>query len=268
MCKFSGTFSIKTFRQRRSKLSCSRYAGALDIQVQGGPVISIPNDVLVVPDEYVDKSGTVQRNNSAAVLLLSPNDGPNINDQLIVGMSFFSDAYLSVNHEEKTSTVWAAKATTDESIVAFGDGCGNGTTSVRGGRGGGLDTSGKEPKGSEPKRMTMAMKIGIAIGASSAAVLLIGLAVWFIIKKRRQTAGHRLPEPTETMNTNKSWSRDYATKPGVAWAMQELAGPYSALNELDTRRTPAVLGGWRDDKRDWKLRGERSEAVELSVMRL
>lgn len=246
-------------------LTISSYAGALDIQVQGGPVVSIPNDVLVVPDEYIDKSGTVRRNDSAAVLLLSPNDGPNVNDQLIIGMSFFSGAYLSVNHDNRTWSIWPAKATTVENIVAFGNGCGDVTKSNEGHNSNAAEE--QDSKTSEATGMSMAAKIGIAVGAACAAVLLAILLTVLIMRKRRKSAEQKVIRPPVITSDRSSWSRDYYAKSGSAWALQEMAGSQRTPNELKGSRTPAELGSWSEDKWLWKSRDMPSGAVELPVLR-
>jgi hypothetical protein len=218
-----------------------------------------------VPDEFIDKAGAVQRNNSAAVLLLSPNDGPNVNDQLIVGMSFFSGAYLSVDHEEKTWTVWAAKATKDENIIAFGDGC-NSTKPVTG-SGPKIKNEEGETKGSRPDGMSTTAKIGIAVGASIIAVLLAVLACLFIVRKRRSQRDHRPIGSATDLNSDRNWSRQCDIKSSDTWALQEMDAPRAGPNELYAARPPVELYDWSGNQWGTKTRGSRSAAVELPVMR-
>ena len=49
-----------------------RYQGSLGVVFDSGLELSIPNELLVVPEKMIDDSGKVQINSSAAAVLMRP----------------------------------------------------------------------------------------------------------------------------------------------------------------------------------------------------
>lgn len=100
-----------------------RYQGSLDVVFDSGLELSIPNELLVVPEKMIDDSGKVQINSSAAAVLIQPTLGDNAADTPLIGKQFFSSTYLFVNHDAGTFTVWQANSTTDTRLVSVGSDC-------------------------------------------------------------------------------------------------------------------------------------------------
>jgi hypothetical protein len=88
-----------------------------------GLELTIPNELLVVPEKLIDDSGKVQINSSAAQVLIQPTLGENAADTPLIGKQFFSSTYLFVNHDAGTFTVWQANSTTDTRLVSVGSDC-------------------------------------------------------------------------------------------------------------------------------------------------
>jgi len=101
----------------------SRYQGSLGVVFDSGLELSIPNELLVVPEKMIDDSGKVQINSSAAAVLIQPTLGENAADTPLVGKQFFSSTYLFVNHDAGTFTVWQANSTADTRLVSVGSDC-------------------------------------------------------------------------------------------------------------------------------------------------
>lgn len=100
-----------------------RYQGSLGVVFDSGLELSIPNELLVVPEKMIDDSGKVQINSSAAAVLIQPTLGDNAADTPLIGKQFFSSTYLFVNHDAGTFTVWQANSTTDTRLVSVGSDC-------------------------------------------------------------------------------------------------------------------------------------------------
>lgn len=88
-----------------------------------GLELTIPNELLVVPEKLIDDSGKVQINSSATQVLIQPTLGDNAADTPLIGKQFFSSTYLFVNHDAGTFTVWQANSTTDTRLVPVGSDC-------------------------------------------------------------------------------------------------------------------------------------------------
>ncbi|KYG41711.1 hypothetical protein M433DRAFT_75302, partial [Acidomyces richmondensis BFW] len=102
-----------------SAVQVSGLPGDLTIKFDNEFAVNIPNDVLVVSDQYVGPSGAVETNSSASLVLISPDNNANADNTPIIGMPFFSGAYLMVDLDASTFTLWQANATEDSKIVAI-----------------------------------------------------------------------------------------------------------------------------------------------------
>ncbi|USW57577.1 Putative aspartic peptidase A1 family, aspartic peptidase domain superfamily [Septoria linicola] len=243
------------------------YAGDLEIQIQGGPAITIPNDVLVVPDQYTDAAGVVQDNSSAGTLMLSPNDGPNVNDIPLIGMSFFSGAYLSVNLDNRTWSIWPAKATTDTEIITIGaNKCEEKTnvtmfdvpTNKQPG-----DQSSDRPSDAnvEETRLSTKAIAGIAAGGGAAVLGLLGLAAFLLLRKRKRNRSLKeIPSVSSASQPDGFAAYDRRWQDEMH-LMQEMVGSQTVPYELKTDEKPVEMG--QNDRWHWK-RGQVYESpVEL-----
>lgn len=162
-----------------------------------GLSVTVPNDLLVVPDAYVAPSGQYETNNSAAALLIQPAIGDNVVDVAILGRPFLSSAYLMVDLDAQTFTLWQANATTDERLVTVGGNCdhapevndapSNATTAtVSAGSSASSPASEASQSGTSNERMSTGATAGIAIGvALCLGIIAAGTAILIIRKKRR-----------------------------------------------------------------------------------
>ncbi|CZT25161.1 uncharacterized protein RCC_10890 [Ramularia collo-cygni] len=239
--------------------SSNVYAGDLEIQIQGGPAINIPNDVLAVPNEYIDESGVVQHNDSAADVLFSPIDGNNIDDQLIIGKQFFSGAYLTVNLDNQTWSIWPVKATTDTQLTTIGESCDDATNST---------TIAQPDDSAESRTGTISNGViaGIAVGGSCVVIALVILIVFMIRKRKaKRTSATNLAAADFGSRSNddrvcSDKSQYFAIRHGT---VQEMAGSQTVPYELGSEVKPVELGhnGWNGRK------SSRHHAVELPATR-
>lgn len=113
----------------RCMLMANRYQGDLSIQLtQGDLSITIPNNQLVLPDRSINNdTGNIGTGNSSEVdMLMVKLAGDNAGDNSRLGRPFLANAYLMVDYDAGTFTLWNAKASRQQELVAI---C-NGTTSV------------------------------------------------------------------------------------------------------------------------------------------
>ncbi|MCJ1247152.1 hypothetical protein MMC30_004364 [Trapelia coarctata] len=73
---------------------------------------------LVLPDQKISDAGNVVPNTSVRDVMLYSLQDVNKNDLPQLGYWFFTAAYLMVNHDAGTFTMWEANPTTDSKLVA------------------------------------------------------------------------------------------------------------------------------------------------------
>ncbi|KAI1265538.1 aspartic peptidase domain-containing protein [Xylariaceae sp. FL1019] len=94
------------------------YKGDMSVIIGGGPTIRVPNSQLVVPERTVDPSdGKIFSNISRNNLVFNPIQDVNLHDLSQLGRQFLSSAYVMVNQDSGTFTLWAANPTTVEDII-------------------------------------------------------------------------------------------------------------------------------------------------------
>lgn len=98
-----------------------RFQGSLAVVLDSGMELTIPNELLVVPQKLIDDSGEVNINTTYSEVLLRPTLGNDAADIPMVGKMFFSSNYLFVDHDAGTFTVWQANNTQDTRLVSVGD---------------------------------------------------------------------------------------------------------------------------------------------------
>jgi hypothetical protein len=112
------------------------YAGNLTFTFSNDLQITIPNHQLVIPDISIDISGNTVFNSSTREVMLNSLQASNADDMPMLGMTFLTSAYLSVNHDRGTFSLWQANPTTDKKLIGIGQnsngclGAATNTTSV------------------------------------------------------------------------------------------------------------------------------------------
>ncbi|RHZ48577.1 putative aspartic-type endopeptidase [Aspergillus thermomutatus] len=97
----------------------SPYSGDLSITLSSGLTARIANNQLVIPELTIDEtSGAILANASAPELVLNSMQQVNADDLPQLGRQFLSSAYVMVNQDAGQFTLWAAKPTTEEDLVA------------------------------------------------------------------------------------------------------------------------------------------------------
>jgi hypothetical protein len=95
----------------------------LSLILDGTSKFTLSNDILILPREYVASDGAFQTDSSSPGILFSPTSNDNVNDVSIIGRPFFSAAYIMVDLDAETWTIWQANATTETQLVSVGGDC-------------------------------------------------------------------------------------------------------------------------------------------------
>ncbi|KAG8628172.1 hypothetical protein KVT40_004045 [Elsinoe batatas] len=149
--------------------------------------IRIPNDQLVLPDITIAETGAMNVNYSKQVVMLDALAAETETLLPIIGRSFLSSAYVFVNQDAGTFTLWAANATTTSDIVPIArdgsivDNCGLRLV--------GTDVSGPgNASNTPPAKLTTGAIAGIAVGGTAALVVIVA-AAFFLLRRRGRPQG-------------------------------------------------------------------------------
>ncbi|KAF2648909.1 hypothetical protein K491DRAFT_611786 [Lophiostoma macrostomum CBS 122681] len=212
----SRSFGLNFFTMLFEPAGVRRYYGDFMITLDNRIDIRIPNDQLVVDEPTLDDSGHLVTNSSVKNIVLDSLQANNIYDLAILGRLFFSSAYLMVNHESSTFTIWEANAkpplpqpkaiAADNTIT--GDFCDNAAEPS-------MTPSDLDSVNSEKKHLSGGAIAGIVIGGLAGGVLVLS-AVLLLVKRRFRygsSPGHgfdsqpeykppaELDKPNEVMNS-------------------------------------------------------------------
>lgn len=230
------------------------------------------NDILILPDEYVASDGAFETNSSAPGIQILPTLDVNINDVPIVGRPFFSSAYIMVDLDAETWTLWQANATADSRLVSIGGNCTekpkvNATPSttptnipIASNETDSTTTNSNAASGSaaatdEPaKAISTGAIAGIAVGAAFGAGLLVGAFVVFYLRKRRGVT--RSASETDIALTKYGRESEQLTpmwheKSGVP--VSELSASQLYSHELPVHERPSEIPGGAWDARPAEL---------------
>lgn len=221
--------------------------------------------MLVVPDVDADKSGASSADDSEKVLLLSPLESSNQYDVPLIGMDFFSNAYLTVNLDNSTWSLWSAKRTTDTKLVAITDQDCKEAASDR------TETSASDSATTSAAASSGTLSsgaiAGAAVGGAAAVLVLVGMLVLVILRRRKarnqdsnkpalsETPPDHFPPETKTVSGD-AHAFDH-WQPGTG----ELPGNTAHPAELYALRDPVELQQRYTYKE--KRGNTRGDAVEL-----
>lgn len=180
------------------------YQGAMTFTINGNVNVSIPNNLLVVPPGNISgENGAIQYNNSVREVLIGAATGVDASNSGIFGRGFFQMAYLSVDYDAATFTVWQANATTDTNLRAFGDVCAasatnlDNSTSTNPAQGAKGSSSGAHTVtssvGQNDSHLSPGSVAGIVVGCVFGSLLVgLGSTLWCSRRRRlvHQRAGH------------------------------------------------------------------------------
>ncbi|KAL4773751.1 acid protease [Aspergillus nidulans var. acristatus] len=171
------------------------YTGDLTISLLSGFSVRIPNDQLVVPDLSIEKSsGALVANGSTPEIVVNALQQVNADDLPQLGRQFLSSAYLMLNQDANSFTLWEASQNADVDLVAvdeanrqldqFCDVTKSDTTSST------HDVNSSDNDRSHPSNGLSAGAIaGVVVGCVVSASVIAGSAfIWMVLKRKRRIA--------------------------------------------------------------------------------
>lgn len=229
------------------------YQGDLSIYLSSGLTIRIPNNQLVVPDSYIASNGAYMANYTTREVLVNSLQDVNTKDLPILGRAFLTSAYLMVNQDEGTFTLWSAKATTDQDLV----GVGNGTSCVPLAASNTATPSSPllsplpptatspatlQPKaGSTTNGMTPGEQAGTAVGVILGITVVLAPAIFFCYRRKKKRSVPVISAPIQ-------WQQHESAPPYFAHLPpQEVHGDHAAW------AASATKGGNRAQSRFYEM---------------
>ncbi|ORY17615.1 hypothetical protein BCR34DRAFT_631499 [Clohesyomyces aquaticus] len=95
------------------------YQGDLTLVLDSGLAIRIQNNQLALPELKIGEDGKMKANASVRSMMLSSQTW--LEERPCVGRAFFTGAYMHVDNERESFTIWEANATTDKNLVSVTD---------------------------------------------------------------------------------------------------------------------------------------------------
>lgn len=175
------------------------YAGSLTFSLSSGLKITIPNSQLVVPDLSINNQGTTIANGSTREIMLNSLQGINANDMPILGQAFLTSAYLMVNQDAGTFTLWQSQATLNQSLVGIGPSktCAAPTTTSATVTNlvSSTSSSAPHPNPPGPSLLSGGATAGTCIGAVVFCALVLGVILWLRRRSRHRKQMSRADGP-------------------------------------------------------------------------
>ncbi|CAD6441237.1 83daef0f-924e-4d40-95f0-5487f05f15bb [Sclerotinia trifoliorum] len=221
------------------------YAGDLTIELDSGISVRIPNDQLVVPNLTIDHtSGAMIANASEPELVLNAIQAVNANDLPQLGRQFLTAAYLMLNQDAGTFTLWEANPTENEDLVAvddmntpIDDFCSSPSTPNNNSANGSLGNSSipSTTKSTSTPATTMistGIIVGIAVGAFVVIAIVAGIIIWCVTQRRRKNNIIAAAATAENVSEKHP--------PGYPGYQDQIQFPHYIPQELHAKAVPII----------------------------
>ncbi|KAK4200412.1 aspartic peptidase domain-containing protein [Triangularia verruculosa] len=169
------------------------FDGDVTFVLNDGLNVRVPNSQLLVPFVDVDRSGVRNVDRSKKELVMfGVGEEP-----ATLGRYFLTAAYLMVNHDERTFTMWQANPTTKSSLVAV-QRKGSQARDCEGSGGGNADPTGGAPdqNTNDSDDSSVPLNIGMIAGGAVGGVVVIAaiLTAFFLVRRSKGRRSSREPE--------------------------------------------------------------------------
>lgn len=189
----------------------------MTIRLSSGLSIRIPNSQFLVPYVEIARDGTRVSNDSLVDLLVNSIGG---NRTATLGRYFLTAAYLMVDHDANTFTLWQANPSTGRPNLvpvveeSTDQSC---ATSSGGGGGATTNTPSTPATADPPSSISTGAVVGIAIG-SVAGLAAVVVAAFLVLRRRRKKPAARAGgQPVESLYD----SADERARPDVLTEMPD-----------------------------------------------
>lgn len=221
----------------------------MSISLGPGPSISIANSQVVQPDATILSNGSINYNSTLNEVNIIPLKLKNANDMVQLGRQFLSGAYLLVNEDAGTFTLWQAVDSSDENLVAVGETgqifsstCASTTSNTPAVKPPGVTESAPSISPSSPaSRPPKSTIVGPVVGGIAGVVMLVGLGVFIWLRSRRNKTIGATGSSAYVHDTNEKAIQLYSyDAAGRTRSTHELWG--NPVSELSGPITPKETG--------------------------
>ncbi|KAJ8068501.1 hypothetical protein OCU04_004051 [Sclerotinia nivalis] len=221
------------------------YAGDLTIELDSGISVRIPNDQLVVPNLSIDHtSGVMIANASEPELVLNAIQAVNANDLPQLGRQFLTAAYLMLNQDAETFTLWQANPTENEDLVAvdgknipIDDFCTSPSTPNNNSANGDLGNSSipsttTNTSTADTAKISTGIIVGAAIGSVVVVAIVAGIIIWYITQRKRKN--NIIAAAAAVANVSEKHP------PGYPHYQDQIQFPHYIPQELHAKAVPVI----------------------------
>ena len=201
----------------------------------------IPNDILVVAPQYTGANGSVQINDTIREVLINSLDDSTANDTPFLGKQFFSQAYLMVDFDENTFTLWEANATTETNLQTIGNSAGNCTHAAPN-----VSTHTTSPRSSTVNKsrahssLSAGALAGIVVGAALGTTA-VGVVGAILILRRRRRNGLNKESSVSFVPQDHHSSNSQKQELDANQVLQEMEASHTHPQELPPDAKPTEL---------------------------
>jgi hypothetical protein len=239
------------------------YGGDLSLVLDGTSKFTLSNDILILPREYVASDGAFQTDSSSPGIAFTPTSNDNVNDVSIIGRPFFSAAYIMVDLDAETWTIWQANATTETRLVSVGGDCAEkpkvntappeitppdvGVTNETS-----IDNTASSATPASVDRASTSLEAGaiagIALGAVFGSGLLAGALIICWLRRKRQMRRRSVGSEADIALTKYEYGREFGGSTSTcheksADSAQELSCSWVLSHELPVAERPMEVSG-------------------------
>lgn len=230
------------------------YDGDMTISLSSGLSIRVPNSQFLTPSVEIGYDGARHYNESIKEFLFNPTSG----QPSTLGRYFFTAAYLMVNHDTNSFTMWQGNPTSSSTLVSVMDeetaaACGNDVPGVVQQNATATATATPEATSasSGDKTTTGHASTGAIVGGvvgGVAALAALAAAAVFLLRRRRQgeaPRGERLDGETRhdqsAAMSSLAGAREVADAGDKAHKSADWNSMASSPHELESARPPSEL---------------------------
>ncbi|KAK3305986.1 uncharacterized protein B0T15DRAFT_485463 [Chaetomium strumarium] len=230
------------------------FDGDVTFVLSNGLQIRIPNNQLITPFVEVDRNGSRLVHQDTKELLMSgATDNPTT-----LGRYFFTAAYLMVDYNAHTFTMWQANPSAKSSLVSVVSKVSENKGSECGGDGGGAT----KEAAMETTSISTGAIVGAALGVVAALAGAAGLIFFLLRRRKRKEMVAGIPPSEDTSGTNHGGADETLCMTNKSEHQEPQEVPDSIYPHQELHGTPAFgnsNGAWTN----WKTSRRSGVTYEL-----
>ncbi|KAM0427245.1 hypothetical protein ACHAPT_007675 [Fusarium lateritium] len=215
------------------------FDGDITFHLDSGLQVQVPNDQYIVPFVDIDRSGArVTKPKVKELLMNGVADQP-----ATLGRYFLTAAYLMVNHDAGTFTLWQANPSKSSKLVRVfdkdtADTCSEDASGVVQPSASATPASQDKTQSTEEPEEAASSPSGAVIGGAVAGAVVglgvVGLGIFFLVRRRRnaRSSNEAVPAKVDSTPSSQAWS-PLQEMPGSKPMPPEMQGQSHFVYEMD-----------------------------------